>query len=92
VLPIGVVSYAIGLFTNMRWGLYTAATALGFIPSALLLASVGRMTRAYEIITFLVACAVALGILWSMRTRSQHTITADFPHWRKFFRSFRRRA
>src|SRR5262249_411240 len=76
VLPIGVVRYGIGLLTDMRWWLFTAATALGFIPSALLLTSLGRMTRAYEIITLLIACAVGFGILWSMRSSSQQRVTS----------------
>lgn len=38
VLPVDVISYAVGLFTKMHWSAYLAATLIGIIPFAYLFA------------------------------------------------------
>jgi uncharacterized membrane protein YdjX (TVP38/TMEM64 family) len=50
VLPMDVMSYAVGLFTDLGWAKYAAATALGLTPSAFILAYLGKKPHAYEII------------------------------------------
>src|SRR6266511_3710289 len=52
VLPMDVISYVLGLFTEMTWPSYALATALGLTPSAFILAYIGKMPRAYDIIMF----------------------------------------
>src|SRR5436309_2932141 len=52
VLPMDVISYVLGLFTDIGWLKYAAATAIGLTPSAFVLAYVGKLPNAYEIITF----------------------------------------
>ncbi len=37
VFPVDILSYAIGMFTDMRWPSYLLATFLGFIPFAFVL-------------------------------------------------------
>jgi len=70
VLPMDVISYVLGLFTDIGWPEYAAATALGLTPSAFLLAYFGKLPNAYEIIAFGVgAMAVVAGILISRRRK-----------------------
>jgi uncharacterized membrane protein YdjX (TVP38/TMEM64 family) len=60
VMPMDLISYAIGLFTDISWLKYMAATALGLTPSALLLAWLGKLPHAYEIIALGIGGAVAV--------------------------------
>jgi uncharacterized membrane protein YdjX (TVP38/TMEM64 family) len=52
VLPMDVISYVLGLFTKIGWSRYAAATAMGLAPPAFLLAFLGKLPHAYEIIAF----------------------------------------
>ncbi len=69
VLPMDVISYVLGLFTDMSWASYAAATALGLTPSAFLLAYLGKTPHAYTMIVIVIACGVIGAIVASaMRT------------------------
>jgi len=70
LMPMDVVSYAVGLFTHMGWARYVAATALGLAPSALLLTYLGRLPHAYEIIAFGVGGATVAAWILVARRRS----------------------
>jgi uncharacterized membrane protein YdjX (TVP38/TMEM64 family) len=61
VMPMDVISYVLGLFTDMSWQSYLGATALGLLPSALLLAYLGKLPNAYEIFT---VCLGVLAVAW----------------------------
>jgi uncharacterized membrane protein YdjX (TVP38/TMEM64 family) len=61
LMPMDVISYVLGLFTDMSWKSYLAATALGLLPSAFLLAYLGKLPHAYEIFT--IGLGVA-GVVW----------------------------
>jgi uncharacterized membrane protein YdjX (TVP38/TMEM64 family) len=76
VLPMDVISYVLGLFTDMGWSRYVAATALGLTPSALLLAYVGKLPNAYEIIALGVAGAFIVASLLVTRRRRRRAITS----------------
>lgn len=69
VLPMDVISYAIGLFTDISWTKYAIATALGLVPSALLLAWLGKLPHAYEFITFGIGGGVAVAYVLIVRRR-----------------------
>jgi uncharacterized membrane protein YdjX (TVP38/TMEM64 family) len=70
VLPMDVISYVLGLFTDIRWATYVGATALGLTPSAFLLAYFGKLPHAYGIIAFCVgAMAVASALLIARRRK-----------------------
>ena len=45
MLPMDVLSYVLGLFSEMHWGRYALATAMGLTPSAFVLAWLGKMPR-----------------------------------------------
>ena len=71
VLPMDVISYVLGLFTAMSWASYLGATALGLVPSAMLLAYLGKLPHAYEIFTMCLG-GVAVGwIVMAARKRGQ---------------------
>jgi uncharacterized membrane protein YdjX (TVP38/TMEM64 family) len=75
VLPMDLISYAVGLFTDIRGSKYMAATALGLLPSALLLAWLGKLPHAYELIAFGIAVAVAVAYAMVVRRRHRTTVT-----------------
>jgi uncharacterized membrane protein YdjX (TVP38/TMEM64 family) len=71
VLPMDVISYVLGLFTDIGWSRYIMATALGLTPPAFLLAYLGKLPHAYEIIALGVggAFVVAALLIASRRKR-----------------------
>jgi uncharacterized membrane protein YdjX (TVP38/TMEM64 family) len=82
VLPMDVISYALGLFTDMSLSSYAAATALGLTPSAFVLAYLGRTPHAYTVITILIGFGALAAIIASTRRRG-----AGKPSWRSPRRS-----
>jgi len=71
VLPMDVISYVLGLFTDMGWGQYVAATALGLTPSAFLLAYLGKLPNAYEIIAFGIGIMTVIASVLLARRRKR---------------------
>jgi uncharacterized membrane protein YdjX (TVP38/TMEM64 family) len=49
VFPVGLVGYAVGVFTRMSWLQYTAASALGLVPYAYLLVHVATWPLGYRL-------------------------------------------
>jgi uncharacterized membrane protein YdjX (TVP38/TMEM64 family) len=45
VLPMDVISYALGLFADIGWWQYLLATALGLTPSAFVLTYLGELPQ-----------------------------------------------
>jgi len=76
IVPMDVISYVLGLFTEMSLPTYALATALGLTPSAFILAYIGRMPRAYDILMFGIGGAVLGGILYSTRRSARATAKA----------------
>ena len=73
VMPMDVVSYVLGLFTEITWPKYAAATALGLTPSAFVLAYVGKLPNAYEVITFGVGVMAVAAWLVVARRRQRRS-------------------
>lgn len=69
VLPMDVISYVLGLFTDISWASYAAATALGLTPAAFLLAYLGKLPNGYEIIAFAVGAMAVIAALVVARRR-----------------------
>jgi len=67
IVPMDVISYVLGLFTDMTWWSYGFATALGLTPSAIILTYIGKTPRAYDIIMFGIGGAVVAWIVYSTR-------------------------
>lgn len=64
VMPLDVISYALGLFTNMGYREYIGATVLGVAPGAFLLSFLGTLPAIYEIMIYAVGVAV---FIWFVR-------------------------
>jgi uncharacterized membrane protein YdjX (TVP38/TMEM64 family) len=75
VMPMDVISYVLGLFTNMSWASYGLATGLGLTPSAFVLAYIGRMPRAFDVITLGIGAAVVVWIILSTRLAGRKSAT-----------------
>jgi len=71
VMPMDLMSYLLGLFTDISWGKYTAATAIGVTPAAFLLAYLGKLPHAYEIIALGIGGIVV--VAYVMVARRQRT-------------------
>ena len=69
MMPMDVLSYALGLFTDMKWHRYAFATALGVAPAAFVLAYLGRLTHIYELIIFGISGVAILVFVISVRRR-----------------------
>jgi uncharacterized membrane protein YdjX (TVP38/TMEM64 family) len=73
VMPMDVISYALGLFTDIGWAKYVGATALGLTPSAFVLAYVGKRPHAYEIIAAGVGIVIVGIYVVFVRRRTRRT-------------------
>jgi uncharacterized membrane protein YdjX (TVP38/TMEM64 family) len=71
VMPMDVMSYVLGLFTDITWPKYVAATALGLTPSAFVLAYVGKLPNAYDYIMLGVGAAVIGAWVMIVRRRNR---------------------
>ena len=70
VMPMDALSYLLGLFTHISWRKYAAATALGVTPPAFLLAFLGKLPHAYDIIAFGIGGAVVVAYVTVVRRRA----------------------
>src|SRR6267143_444317 len=71
VLPMDVMSYVLGLLTDIGWPKYAAATAMGLTPSAFILAYLGKLPNAYEIIAFGIGAVLVVGFVLIARRRKR---------------------
>jgi uncharacterized membrane protein YdjX (TVP38/TMEM64 family) len=71
IMPMDVMSYVLGLFTDMSWSSYALATALGLTPSAFILTYIGRTPRAYDVILLGIGGAVLGWLIYSTRRRAR---------------------
>jgi len=56
IIPADILSYFLGLFTNIDFKKYLLATLIGLIPVVFLLTYVGNLPFYYQIVLFLVVC------------------------------------
>lgn len=72
VVPVDILSYALGIFSVLGWRSYLLATAIGVSPFAFAFAYLGTLPLFYQSIAFLVITPVA--ILWILRMRKRFNI------------------
>src|SRR5437667_10680312 len=70
IVPMDVISYVLGLFSDMSWSTYALATALGLTPSAFILAYIGKTPRAYDVIMIGIGAVVVGWIVYVTRRRA----------------------
>jgi uncharacterized membrane protein YdjX (TVP38/TMEM64 family) len=63
IVPVDVLSYALGLFSRIGFWKYALATFIGVIPFAFIFSYLGEVSYAYQIIFGLVFLIVFLGYL-----------------------------
>lgn len=59
ILPVDVLSYALGLFSNISFSSYFSATIIGVIPFAFIFSYSGRLPFVYQVILGLFVLVVA---------------------------------
>jgi uncharacterized membrane protein YdjX (TVP38/TMEM64 family) len=62
-LPVDVLSYVLGLFSNISWYTYAFASLLGIIPFAFVFAYVGVLPFLYQMVAILISAIVIIFIL-----------------------------
>ena len=75
VLPVDIISYAVGLFTKIHWLPYLSATLLGIIPFAFIFAYGARLPVVFQVV-------VGLAIL-PLIIFGYHKIKRQFKLWLK---------
>lgn len=66
-VPVDVLSYALGLFSNIQWRTYAYASLLGIIPFAFVFAYVGTLPFMYQIGGVVVSTMIVIMILKSRK-------------------------
>jgi len=64
VVPADVLSYTLGIFTNIKYGMYISTLIIGIIPGAFYFAYVGSLPWLYQLIGWVVGIIVLILILW----------------------------
>ncbi|OJI08944.1 MAG: hypothetical protein COV08_02525 [Candidatus Vogelbacteria bacterium CG10_big_fil_rev_8_21_14_0_10_49_38] len=72
VIPVDVLSYAVGLFSNMKSGMYFFATLVGIAPFAFVLAYAGTLTVWLQFMVFLIVAVIFISWGASARMLSNH--------------------
>lgn len=67
VLPVDILSYALGLFSVIGWKKYALATTLGVTPFAFVFAYAGTLPLRYQLIVLLTLAPLI--IIWILRTQ-----------------------
>jgi uncharacterized membrane protein YdjX (TVP38/TMEM64 family) len=60
IIPVDILSYALGLFTKIKFWPYALATFIGVIPVTLILAYVGTINPLFQLIVFLIVGIIIL--------------------------------
>lgn len=64
VIPVDILSYALGLFSKIKFWPYTIATFIGILPFTILLAYVGGVPFTYQVLAVLIAgIVITLGAI-----------------------------
>lgn len=63
VTPVDILSYALGLFTDIKWKMYFFTTLIGVIPATVILAYIGSIPVQYQLFAFVIGIAVIIPII-----------------------------
>ena len=102
VVPVDILSYALGLFSQISTKRYVLATIIGVLPFAFIFAYLGTMPFYYQIIALLIGILIFLpGLLVAIRYDKAKNVrkelggqygACDRTRYMKAFNSFRRRS
>jgi len=71
-IPVDILSYSIGLFSNMQSRIYFFATLIGITPFAFVIAYAGTLTVWLQLMVFLVVAIIFMGWYASKRILSNY--------------------
>lgn len=54
IIPVDILSYALGLFTKISWKLFLSTTVIGVIPMIFILAYFGTIPIKYQLLVFVI--------------------------------------
>ena len=72
VIPVDILSYAIGLFSNIKSSMYFFATVIGILPLAFVFAYAGTLTVWLQLIVFLVVATIFISWYASTKILSKY--------------------
>lgn len=67
IFPVDILSYALGIFSNVKMRTYFWATLIGILPGAFLLAYLGGLPFKYQLVSFGIFLILALIIALLMK-------------------------
>jgi len=71
VIPVDILSYALGLFSRIKFWPYAIATFIGIIPGVVLFAYVGAIPFIYQVITILIVGIIIIsGLIVKCKVKS----------------------
>ncbi|HRZ85276.1 MAG TPA: VTT domain-containing protein [Candidatus Paceibacterota bacterium] len=70
-IPIDLVSYAIGLFTNIKFWPYFFATIIGFMPLAFFIAYIGTLPVYIQVISIIILIIIIFVGFFSIKYRKK---------------------
>ena len=74
IVPVDILSYAIGLFSNIKPGLFFATTLIGITPFAFIFSYAGILSTKIQIIIFVEILAVILLLVIYRKSNFKKTI------------------
>ncbi|KKP71049.1 MAG: hypothetical protein UR69_C0002G0216 [Candidatus Moranbacteria bacterium GW2011_GWE2_35_2-] len=63
ITPVDILSYALGLFTDISWKIYFFTTLIGVIPTTVTLTYIGSIPVYYQIIAFIIGIILIIPII-----------------------------
>jgi uncharacterized membrane protein YdjX (TVP38/TMEM64 family) len=69
-IPVDILSYMLGLFTNISWRLFTTTTFIGVIPIVILLSVFGVLSIKYQIIVALMGIILVILFVFIKKSKS----------------------
>jgi uncharacterized membrane protein YdjX (TVP38/TMEM64 family) len=67
IIPVDILSYMLGLFTNISWKIFAVTTFLGVIPAIAFLSLFGNVPVEYQFILFLAGSVLFILFLFARR-------------------------
>ncbi len=84
-IPFDIISYAIGIFTQIDWKKYTLATFIGYAPMAFGLAYLGTFELKYQIVLICIGIVIMV-LFYYYFLKHQRVKTKIKSKWKKKFR------
>jgi len=74
IVPVDILSYALGLFSQIKFSKYVLATFIGIIPVTFILAYAGSVSFKMQMIIFGIVCVVAFVVLMTREVLNERKL------------------